>query len=216
MTRFIIIRHGRTAANKGAYFAGQMDVPLLDEGEEQAKRTAQYVLENYRVDCIYSSDLMRTCQTVQPIADSLGLPIYTCKELREVNVGNWQGRLRVDIQRENPEQYAQYVSNIGSFRFDGGEGFADVMERARLALARIAKENDGQNVVIGTHGGVIRSLYAVWNGLPASQIKEAPLVPNCSITIVEYDNDGHTTCLRFASDEHLSNTNADGAKPTTV
>ncbi len=203
MVTFIIIRHGYSLGNKEKRFSGQMDVPLDEAGRSQAISTADYILKNFQVDSIYSSDLSRAYETVKPIADALGLEVSKYKELREVDVGDWQGKLIEDVKIEYPDSFARYKENPGLSRFDGGEGYADMMQRGRLAFEKIAAENEGKTVVVGTHGGVIRTLRAAWDNVPLDKIKEIPHVPNGSITVAEYANNS-VKWLRIGYDEHLA------------
>ena len=90
MIKFIIVRHGFSCGNKEKRFSGQLDVSLDEIGYSQAKSIAEYVLSNFSVDRIYSSDLSRAYDTVKPVADALGQDVVKCRELREVDVGLWR------------------------------------------------------------------------------------------------------------------------------
>ena len=203
MVTFIIVRHGYSVANKEKRFSGQMDIPLDEVGLCQAESVADYIVENFKVDSIYTSDLIRTVQTVKPTAERLGLAINKCKELREVDVGTWQGRLVEDIKKEYPENFEVYRKTPGLCRFDGGENYSDCLYRAKDVLDRLAKENDGKTIVIGTHGGVIRTLRAYLKNIPMDRIQELAHVPNASITIIEY-NEGSIKLVEEGYAEHLS------------
>lgn len=212
MVTLIIIRHGYSIGNKEKKFSGQLDLPLDDIGYSQAKSTAEYILSHFKVDSIYSSDLSRAYETVRPVAEALNLPIHLCTGLREVDVGLWQGRYIEDVKKDFPESFELYRTNPGLSRFDGGESYADVMLRSKLALETIIKDNEGKTVVIGTHGGVIRTLRAVWSGTPLQNIKDIPHVPNGSITIAECSN-GHVKLTKVGYQEHLHNqTTEEGVK----
>ena len=187
MVKFIIIRHGFSQGNKEKRFTGQMDLPLDDIGLMQAEITAKYIKENFKVDLVYSSDLIRAMQTANPIAKSFGIDIIPCKELRETNLGKWQGKLITEVAKEFPESFDMYRTSPGLTQFDGGECYATVMERVRRAMETIAKENDGKTIVITTHGGVIRCLRAAWQNISLEDIKNVPHVPNASVSVVDYD-----------------------------
>jgi len=189
MVRFIIIRHGYSQANKEKKFCGQMDVPLDEMGMVQAELTAKYVLANYKVDCIYASDLIRAVDTVRPIAKALDIPIVQDAQLREIDVGIWQGMPVTEVQEKYPEQYAFHKAHIGLTHFEGGEKYADFVVRVKTALEKIAAQNEGKTVVIGTHGGAVRALRSVWDGVSLENIKSIPPLPNASVTVVEYDGD---------------------------
>lgn len=187
MVTFLIVRHGFSMGNKEKRFSGQMDVALDEVGLQQAQSVARYVLANFRVDAIYASDLMRAVDTVKPVADALKLSVIQRKNLREVDVGDWQGKLITDVEKEYPESFALYKENPGLSHFDGGESYAGLQQRVVAAMEEIAAENHGKTVLIGTHGGVIRTLRAAWSGTPLEKIKEIPHVPNASVTVAVYE-----------------------------
>lgn len=188
MVRFVMIRHGYSANNKEARFSGQMDVPLEPIGYEQAQLTKEYVLQHFRVDSVYASDLSRAYETVQPIADALSLPVIKCKLLREIDVGTWEGRLHEEVEKESPQAYALYRDNPGLSQFGNGESYQELMARGQRALREIAAENEGKTVVLGTHGGFIRAMRAIWDGVPAERIRDVPRTKNASVTVIEYEN----------------------------
>ena len=192
MVRFIIIRHGFSQGNKGGYFSGQLDLPLDADGVLQGRMTSEYVRRNYKVDAVYSSDLCRAVDTVKPLCDALGLPIITTSELRELHVGQWQGMYPHEIEEKYPLEYAKYKAEAGKYRFIGGESYADLTLRAVAFFDRIAAENDGKTIVVGSHGGVVRSVIAAWQGISAEEIHNVPQVPNGSVTVAEYDSGKYT------------------------
>jgi broad specificity phosphatase PhoE len=188
MVKLIIVRHGNSIGNFKRIFIGQTDWGLSEIGEEQVRRLTEY-LKDFHIDKIYSSDLCRAHDTVKPLADALSLPIHKMKALREVDVGLWEGVLREDVARLYPESYDAYINKPGLARFDGGESFAEMLERALLAVQEIVEKNEGKTVVIATHGGVIRALRTVWEGIPLERMAEICHVPNASVTVVRYERE---------------------------
>ena len=69
--------------NKEKKFTGQLDLPLDVVGFFQADSIRDYILKEYKVDKIFSSDLQRAYDTVKPLADALQIEIVTSKALRE-------------------------------------------------------------------------------------------------------------------------------------
>ena len=57
----------------------------------QANSLAEWLVENYQIDVIYSSDLIRAHSTALPISNRFGIEIITSKKLREIYSGKWQG-----------------------------------------------------------------------------------------------------------------------------
>ncbi len=188
MVKFIIVRHGYSVTNKLRKFAGQSDVPLDDMGFEQAKNTAEYVLENYDIDSIYSSDLCRAIDTAKPVSEALGLPINIEKGLREISAGCWEGKFIDDIKAEYPEEFRQWATDVGNARCGDGESSAELNERCKKVFKKIARENEGKTVLIATHGGVIRAIRCMWLGISLDGMKDVPHVANASVTVALYDN----------------------------
>ena len=202
MVTLLLIRHGESEYNLSHHFTGHSDIALTPLGVRQADLTARYLLENFSVDVIWSSDLQRARNTAKPYAERVGLPILLDRDLRETNVGDWQDRLVDDIIVECPKEMADFQNRRLDFRFPNGENSADVYARASRAIARIAEENDGKTVAVFGHGGVIRTLCRHWLGLTPEQFHQAPNITNASVTVVRYDR-GRVEFLQIAYDQHL-------------
>ena len=203
MTRLLLIRHGYSSGNKERRFSGQIDLPLSEQGVEQAVLVCDYIQKNYTVDSIYASDLERAVETVRPLAEALDLPIHSHRELREINEGIWQGVLMTEVQEKYPEQYAFYKANLGLHQFEGGECYATMLERLLPMIEKIVADNQGKTVVIGTHGAVVRGLLSVWQGIPLERVMEVPRVPNGTVTEVEIDGDA-VRIVKLGFSDHLS------------
>lgn len=204
MVKFVIIRHGYSKNNKEKKFTGQCDVPLDVVGFEQANDTCKYVVENFDIDVIYSSDLIRAIDTATPIANALNLPITKVKELRELDVGKWGDLTFEQVKERYPKEYEHYVSDVGNAGCVGGESYADLVERSDKIMRKLAKENGGKTVLISTHGGFIRCLRSAWLNIPLGEIKNIPHVPNASVTVVEFDGESAKFTL-IGYDKHLNN-----------
>ena len=200
MVTFVIIRHGFSKSNKEKKFAGQADIPLDEIGVMQAEKTAEYVLKNYKIDAIYSSDLSRAYNTAKPIADALNLPIIAQKNLRELNLGYWQGKTHEEVQKEFPESYRIMKENPSLTVFDGGESYMDGKERALKTIEEIAGENDGKTVLIASHGAFIRSL--LWGLTGVDSVSKTVDVSNASVTVLNYDK-GNAEILLSGYNKHL-------------
>ncbi len=202
MVKFIIIRHGYSCANKTGKFAGATDAPLDEIGYKQAEVTKEYILKNFKIDSVYSSDLSRAYDTVKPISDAINLKVNKEKKLREINVGLWEGKNLEEIEKEFPKSYDMYMNNHGIADFDGGETYFDVICRAKKAIEEIAAKNEGKTVLIGTHGGVIRAMQAAWSDCPPEALKKASIVSNCSVTTAQYA-DGKLSFIKLSYEDHL-------------
>ncbi len=204
MVKFIIVRHGYSVGNKGNIFTGQIDMPLDERGFSQAESVAKYVFQNFHIDEIYSSELCRAYDTALPLATALGKEIKKRKDLNEVDVGLWGGMTFDEVKKEFPESYAYYIECPGLSRFDGGETYVKARERICLAFEKIAAENEDKTVMVVTHGGVLRNLFAAWKGIPPERLTDLPRLSNASITVAEYE-DGKANILLYGYTGHLEN-----------
>ena len=95
--------------------------------------------------------------------------------------------------------------------FPGGETMAEVYERVNRALDRVIAENPGRTVVITTHGGVLRNLYArIQFGEPAG-IRKSEVFGNTGVSTVIAEGDR----LYFESTNDLSHLPEDMRRPPT-
>lgn len=203
MVKLIIVRHGYSVANQERKFSGQMDTPLTEIGVKQAIETADFVLKNYKIDKIYSSDLSRAVKTAELVSKATGIDIILDKNLRELDVGSWQNKAIADVKNEFPTSFELYKTNVGRGHPDGGEKFSDFMDRTKDAIIKIATENQDKTVLVSTHGGVIRALRCTLNNLSLDDVIKIPHVANSSITVLEYDN-GKWEFTLIGYDNHLS------------
>lgn len=154
----LLARHGQTAENKERRFQGQKDVPLDDTGREQARALAE-VARGEGIVAVYTSPLIRARETAEIVAAALGLEPRPDDRLKEVDVGDWQDRLKDDIAREEPEQWAAFGRGGEDWRFPGGESLLEQQERVIAALVDITQAGDLPALVV-CHRGVIRCALA--------------------------------------------------------
>lgn len=202
MTTLLIIRHGESEANNQKVFAGQYDTPLQPRGVEQAKLTAEFIANNYKVDKVYASDLKRAFVTGKAIADRVGVEIIPDKNLREINCPLWD-RVKFDeMHLVDEEKYKVWIEDIGNAQTPGGESTAEVGERVYNAVKRIAEENPDKTIAIASHGVAIRTLQSLVTTGGLTEMKNIPYVSNASVTELFYD-DGEFKFGKISMDEHM-------------
>ena len=202
MTTILLIRHGESEANNQKIFAGQLDTPLQPRGVEQAKLTAEFIANNYKVDKVYASDLKRAFVTGKTIADRVGVEIVPEKDIREITCPMWDGVKFDEMHLVDEEKYRVWREDIGNARTPGGESTADVGKRVYNALKRIAEENPGKTIAIASHGVAIRSFQSLVMTGGFDEMKNIPYVSNASVSEVFY-KDGEFKFGKISIDEHL-------------
>jgi len=108
---------------------------------------------------IVASPLRRARDTAGIIGAKLGLTVEFDDRLMELTVGEWEGRLRSDVQREHPELF---TDRAWFFAAPGGETYDQVMARVSGWLSEQAAESERRLIVVshGIAGRLLRGAYA--------------------------------------------------------
>ena len=153
----LLARHGETDDNRRPLrFQGFRDTPLNDTGRRQAAELAERVAGD-GIASLWSSDLVRASETARIVGDRIGLQARLDPRLREASRGDWEGRLFIDVEREEPERYAAWTRAGADFRFPGGESLQEQQDRVLAALQDIHRDA-GLPALVVCHGGSIRVL----------------------------------------------------------
>ena len=157
MKRYIyIIRHGETEYGKEKRYLGHTDCKLSKEGENQARHLARTFSDTrIKIHDIFSSDLNRCRSTISTIFPEREI-IYL-KELREINMGIWDGLTFEDVKNKYAEDYMKRGNNIAEFTPRDGESFSQCQKRSQSIFKYIISSTKG-NIVICSHSGFIRTL----------------------------------------------------------
>ncbi len=169
MTRLILIRHGKTEWNLERRLEGRSDPPLNGEGIAQAQRMATE-LKNAGIDAIYTSPLRRAYQTAQILAWAVDVRLEVEPRLTEVDQGEWQGRLRSEIERATPDLLHRWETAPWSTRPPGGESLKEVQRRVAEALDEILGQKRHVCVALVSHRYPIALIKALSEGLGSAAV----------------------------------------------
>jgi broad specificity phosphatase PhoE len=202
VTTILLARHGQSDWNEAQRWQGSADRPLTELGKRQATELAER-LRGTELDAIYASDLRRARETAEVVARTKGLDVEMTPDLREVDVGSWEGLSRAEAEERFPEAYARWLQ--GGEGWDDGETYEQMSERVLAAIHRIAKANAGGRVLVVAHGGSIRAVHAAALGLDVHSYRRIQRVePNATLSAVCIE-DGRLTelCATDELDEFL-------------
>jgi len=175
----LLARHGQTNDNLPPIrFQGFRDTPLNDTGRAQAHELAERIAaEPEPIRSLWSSDLSRAHETAEVVGAKIGLTPRLDPRLREANRGEWEGHLFIEIERDDPERYAEWMRAGASFRFPGGESLQDQLDRVSAALEDIHATAELPALAV-CHGGSIRVMLCSRDprGLAAFHEFEVPNV----------------------------------------
>ena len=146
---------------------------------------------------VYASPLERAVETAKPIARALGCRVRTERGLLECDFGEWTGA-RLSTLRRRPQWHA--VQNQPStFRFPGGESFAEMQARMTATLDRLAQAHRGERFVAVSHADPIKAAVAATAGIPLDLFQRLVVSP-CSVTaLVRGEHSLHVLCVNATS-----------------
>lgn len=152
------VRHGETEENVKKTYYGSTDVSLNQKGLKQAQKL-QDKLNNIKFDKIYCSERLRARETAEIIAQTSQLSINYDGRINEMDFGIFEGKTYEEIKSLYPEECSQWEKQWKEFCPKGGESYLMFYDRVKMFMEEI-KKLPMENVLIVTHGGVIRSVYA--------------------------------------------------------
>jgi broad specificity phosphatase PhoE len=166
----LLARHGQSVSNAIRRFQGVQDVPLSELGLRQAHALAGAV-SGRRLAHVYASPLERARRTAEIATAGLDVPLSVVDDLRELSLGEWEGRTIEEVCALPGDPYAQWVRDPVACTPPGAEPLDAVQSRVLRAMAEIAAAHpNGDDVLVVAHGGVISAYLAHWLGLPLSSI----------------------------------------------
>ena len=160
-TEFVLVRHGATEGyvpgNPFPLVDGHGDPALSEDGQAQAILVGRRLAVE-RVDAIYVTSLRRTHQTAAPFLAASGMQAKVVRDLREVQLGEWEGgRIRDFIAQGHPT-WQEVVAEHDWGRIPGAESSAQLQSRCVAAVQQLHEAHPDQRVVCIVHGGVIGAL----------------------------------------------------------
>jgi alpha-ribazole phosphatase len=183
MTRFCLVRHGQTDWNLQGRWQGHTDIPLNQTGRKQAFALATQ-LADVQFDAIFCSDLSRAKSTARLVARSHSVLPKVDPRLREINLGEWEGKLSDDVPRLYPLEWAARLNDPIYARPPGGESVFDLAQRSLPVLEQLCSLYPLGSVLIVSHGLLLALFLCHLRGLPLQEsFNQIP--PNASPLFVE-------------------------------
>jgi broad specificity phosphatase PhoE len=144
-------RHCKTAWNLDRRLQGTIDLPLSEVGIKEAKANVA-AIRDLGVQCIVCSTARRAYETAQLYGASLELPIHTSPRLRELDHGQWEGRIAKELLLHPDSGYAKWLSDPGCIPIPGGsESVQAAQQRAAEAIRDAALSFRGESVLVIGH-----------------------------------------------------------------
>ncbi len=173
------VRHGESTWNASGFVQGQAKGPVLTrKGRAEAANVAGR-LAGAAITAIYTSDLQRARETAEIIGRALRISPQSDVALRERNFGQAQGRPHSHLPSAASGIEIDRVVDADARPVDG-ESLTELYERVAAFIDELETRAPEGDVLVVTHGGVIRVAQAYCNGIPAADMDWGP-VPNASV-----------------------------------
>lgn len=191
----VLVRHGQSDWNKKNLFTGWTDVPLTQEGMDEAKEAGTRLQKlGYKFDIAFTSHLIRAWKTLILILDELGqegLPTINHKALNERDYGDLAGLNKDDARRKWGDEQVHIWRRSYETRPPGGESLKDTADRA---LPYFEKEimplvMEGKNVIVAAHGNSLRAIIMKLDKLSEEEVTQLNL-PTGSPIVYRFNEDG--------------------------
>ena len=154
-----LLRHGATEWALNGRHTGSTDLPLLPEGEAEARALGP-VLSQQTFAAVFSSPLQRAQRTCE--LAGLGDQMQICDDIIEWNYGDYEGITTATIRETVPDW------TVWSHGCPKGENAQQVEVRCANAISTaLAVPGDG-DVALFAHGHILRALAGTWLGLGAA------------------------------------------------
>lgn len=194
MLTLFITRHGETIWNTQKRMQGWSDSELTESGVKSAVALGERIKE-IGFTAIYSSPSKRTQLTAYLIKGNRDIPIIFDENLREINLGDWEGHTISFIEQKYPEEHYSFWNTPHLFKPQKGESFDDLRNRVMKALNTIKEEFTSGNILIVTHAIVIKTLLTFFKKYPQEMLWEPPFIHGTSLTVVELNGEGFNIVL---------------------
>lgn len=164
-----LIRHGATLGGEVRRYIGRTDTTMSADGEAQMVR-ARDRLHGEPLDVVLCSDLRRSRRSAEILVEGRDVPIEVHPELREIDMGAWEGLAQAELAEREPGVWAARGADIACHRPPGGESFADLQLRLTPFILALSDRADRRRVAVAGHAGVNRVILATLLGMALGDV----------------------------------------------
>jgi broad specificity phosphatase PhoE len=133
---------------------------------------------------MYCSDLRRVQQTARPIAEAVDAEPVTDVGLREISLGEWEGKTSDELEAEYPDLWDEWTRRPSWDLVPEGERQAAFERRVHRAVDAMFAAHPVGDILCVTHGGVIQVALSRVVGRSVDGIFPF-LIENCSLSVFQ-------------------------------
>jgi broad specificity phosphatase PhoE len=185
-TTIYLCRHGETDWNKKKMYQGaSSNSSLSEEGKKQSELLGKH-LATKGVDIIFSGPASRCTQTAEAVSRASDISVVIIDDLKERSMGILEGKTHSWYRENYPESYETFERTKEAPGIEGVESFKDVIKRSLNVIGNITKENEGKNIAIMSHRGLLKAFITGASGKSPDQFDQN----NCCINVIKHDYNG--------------------------
>ena len=202
MTKIYLIRHGEAEGNLYRIWQGSTDGKITPRGALQLEALAKR-FQDVPLDALYSSDRVRAMDTALALKRGHEeLELQTSPDLREIDVGPWEGVAFANTVRSAPREMECFNNDPDRFFLEGAETFSQVLARMKRILLQIAGDYPDGTVAVASHGMAIRTILAWIQKIPSAEMRSYRHGDNTSVSLVTVE-DGEFSVVYTHDNSHL-------------
>jgi len=187
VTTVFLIRHCQSMGNIEHRFQGRFDAEVSPDGEKQLALLGLR-FRNEPIDAIYTSPLKRARKTAEAIGQYHAVEIQEEPGFIEIDCGDMENLLLTEVAEKFPETAMHWDKSPDLCHFPHGETMEQVYQRVNKALDCVIAENPGKRVVVATHGGVLRNIYARVAFGELEGIRQSEVFGNTGVSVLRAEN----------------------------
>lgn len=193
MGKLVLVRHGQSQWNLENRFTGWVDVPITEQGADEAHRAGR-ALSGQKFDVAFTSMLKRAHQTLEIILDELGqkgLPTRKAEAINERHYGDLQGLNKAETAQKYGDQQVHIWRRSYDVAPPGGESLKDTAARAipYFKESILPEVKAGRNVLVVAHGNSLRAIVMDLDQLSKEQVMQLN-IGTCEPITYEIDATG--------------------------
>ncbi|PLY03956.1 MAG: alpha-ribazole phosphatase [Desulfuromonas sp.] len=193
--RVHLLRHGQVEGHENKRYNGQGDTPLTPLGQRQTRELAE-CFTGCKLSAIYSSDLQRCRELADQLAAGHNLQPGYLSALRELHIGDWEGRPWAELQADYPDLWQARLEDIVNVAPPGGESVQQLADRVRPVIRTLLAAHAGEEVVIVGHGALNRVILLDAIGASLAQVFHIEQ-DYCCHNIIDYSDADNAVVKRL-------------------
>jgi len=170
-TNIFLVRHGETEWNQLHRLQGNKNSPLTANGIKQAHEVKK-LIQQFNIDKAYVSPLKRAKDTIEILLEDSDLEAVTATDLREINLGPWEGKTQDETALLFPEEHLAFWQKPDEFNLVGAETYKELQNRMVTTIESIFISEKNKNILVVSHWIAIKVVLAHYTSTPLSQLSE--------------------------------------------